>query len=128
MQKVLIFPDPTTGGESYLPAAEKIIAGNPRQTLWMQYTDPTGQFCTGIWRGEPGKWRIHYTEEEFCQMTEGVSILTNDAGETFTLRAGDSFVVPKGFSGTWEVVVTSTKRFVIFEATAGLASSAIAPS
>jgi len=85
----------------------------------MQYTDPTGQFCTGIWRGEPGKWRINYTEEEFCQMTEGVSVLTSDVGETFTLQAGDNFVVPKGFSGTWEVVETSTKRFVIFEAATG---------
>jgi uncharacterized cupin superfamily protein len=121
MKKVIIFNTIPTDGETYLPATEKIINGNPRQTIWMHYTDPTGQFCTGIWRGEPGKWRIHYTEEEFCQMTAGVSILTNDAGEAFTLRAGDSFVVPKGFSGTWEVVETSTKRFVIFEAATGIA-------
>jgi uncharacterized cupin superfamily protein len=121
MKKVIIFKTIPTDGETYLPATDKIISGNPRQTIWMHYTDPTGQFCTGIWRGEPGKWRIHYTEEEFCQMTAGVSILTNDAGEAFTLRAGDSFVVPKGFSGTWEVVETSTKRFVIFEAATGIA-------
>ncbi len=119
--QVLLLNDIASDGEHYLPATEKIISGNPRQTLWMQYTDPTGQFCTGVWRSEPGKWRIHYTEEEFCQMISGVSILTSDAGETFTLREGDRFVVPKGFSGTWEVVETSTKRFVIFEATAGIA-------
>lgn len=121
MQKVFTLPTPTTEGEAYLPAAEKIISGTPRQTVWMQHTDPTGQFCTGIWRGEPGKWRIKYTEEEFCQMTEGVSVLTNDAGETFTLRAGDSFVVPKGFGGTWEAVETSRKRFVIFDAAKDIA-------
>jgi uncharacterized cupin superfamily protein len=32
-----------------------------------------------------------------------------------TVGAGDSFVVPRGFVGTWEVVATTTKRFVIHE-------------
>ena len=34
------------------------------------------------------------------------------------LRAGDRFVISRGFLGTWEVVTTTTKRFVIFEAKA----------
>ena len=65
------------------------------------------------------RWRIAYTEEEFCQMLEGVSVMTDTAGQAVTLRAGDSCVVPRGFAGTWEVVETTTKRFVIYEAAAG---------
>jgi uncharacterized protein len=107
--------------EHYFVPEEKLIVGNPQQTVWMDYTDPSKQFMVGIWRSEPGKWRIHYTEEEFCMMTEGISIVTDAAGQATTLKAGDSFVVPRGFSGTWEVVEASVKRFVIYEASAAQA-------
>lgn len=110
--------DATVTPEEYFLPPEKLISGNPQQTVWMHYTDPTGQFMAGIWRSEPGKWRITYTEEEFCLMLEGTSIVTNEAGESVTVTAGESFVIPRGFVGTWEVVVASTKRFVIYEAAA----------
>ncbi len=104
------------GIDSVVPEAKR-IAGNPRQTVWMHYTDPSSQFFVGIWRSEPGKWAISYTEEEFCHMLDGVSVITSAAGEAVTVRAGDSFVMPRGFVGTWEVVEPTTKRFVVYEAT-----------
>lgn len=110
--------DDSVAPEHYFLAPEKLIAGNPQQTVWMHYTDPTKQFVVGIWRSEPGKWRIAYTEEEYCHMLEGKSIVTNEAGESFTVSAGESFVIPRGFIGTWEVVESTTKRFVMYEAAA----------
>ncbi len=101
--------------EEYRLPAEKLLSGNPLQTVWMHYSDPTRQFFVGIWRSEPGKWRIAYTEEEYCHMLEGCSVITDALGQAFTVRAGDSFVVPRGFIGTWEVLETTTKRFVIHE-------------
>ena len=103
-------------GEDYHLASDKLIRGNPRQTLWLEYSDATRQFHSGIWRSEPGQWRVAYTEEEYCQMIAGVCVLRGDDGSEFTARAGDSFVVPRGFVGTWEVVEAATKRFVIYEA------------
>lgn len=108
----------TVAPETYFLPAEKRIKGNPQQTLWMHYTDPTGQFFTGVWRSEPGKWKIAYTEEEYCLMLAGVSIITDAAGVATTVTAGESFVMPRGFVGTWEVVETTTKRFVIYESKA----------
>ena len=70
---------------------------------------------TGFWQSETGKWRISYTEEETCHLLAGVSIVTDEAGVSTTLRAGDSFVIPKGFTGTWEVVETSRKLYAIYE-------------
>ena len=107
--------DPPVEPQDYFLAPEKLISGNPKQTVWMHYTDATNQFFVGVWRSEPGKWRIAYTEEEYCLMLEGTSIITNESGEAITLVAGDSFVIPRGFVGTWEVVVATTKRFVIYE-------------
>lgn len=101
--------------EEYYLAPEKLIEGNPKQTLWMDYTDATGQYFVGVWRSEVGKWNIHYTEEEYCCITDGISVVTDEQGVATRLTQGDEFVIPKGFKGTWEVIETTTKRFVIYE-------------
>jgi uncharacterized cupin superfamily protein len=103
-------------GEDYYLAAEKLIEGNPKQTAWVQYTDPSGKYCAGLWASEVGKWRIAYTEEEYCRMLDGVSVITDEQGIAVTVRPGDEFVIPRGFAGTWEVVEPTRKRFVIYEA------------
>jgi uncharacterized cupin superfamily protein len=102
-------------GEDYFLPAEKLIDGNPKQTVWMDYTDPTAKFCAGLWRSEAGKWRIAYTEEEYCQILEGRSVIADTAGHEVTVGPGDSFVIPRGFTGTWEVVEPTRKRFVIYD-------------
>lgn len=109
------FPAVVGPGEEYFLPPEKLLRGNPRQTAWVHYTDPSGRFTAGIWHSECGRWKIHYTEEEYCQMLEGVSVITDQAGAAVTVRAGEEFVIPAGFSGTWEVVEPTRKRFVIYE-------------
>ena len=102
-------------GEDYFLAPEKLLEGNPKQTIWTQYKDATGKFFAGVWRSEPGKWKVSYTEEEFCHMLEGRSVIVSIDGSVLTVQAGESFVIPRGFVGTWEVVERTTKRFVIYE-------------
>jgi hypothetical protein len=102
-------------GEEYFLPAERLLEGNPKQTVWMHYTDGSGKFMAGIWHSERGRWRILYTEEEYCQVLEGVSVITDQAGRAVTVRAGAEFVIPSGFVGTWEVVEPTRKRFVIYE-------------
>lgn len=112
---IIKLEESTVAGEDYNLPPEKLLAGNPRQTVWLQYADPTRRFSAGLWRSEPGKWKVSYTEEEYCQLLEGKSVLTDAAGHAIVVAAGDSFVIPGGFTGTWEVVETTTKRFVIYE-------------
>lgn len=100
-------------------AADRVIAGAPVQATWLEYADEAAGFYVGRWRCTPGKWRIAYTEREYCLLLSGVSVVTADDGEATQLRAGDAFVVPAGFRGTWEVIETTTKRFVISEPPAG---------
>jgi len=102
-------------GEEYLLPPERLLEGNPRQTVWLHFTDGTGRFMAGIWHSERGRWKIRYTEEEYCRLLEGVSVITDQAGGAVTVRAGDEFVIPSGFVGTWEVVEPTRKRFVIYE-------------
>lgn len=99
-------------------AADRVLAGEPVQDTWLEHADEATGFYVGRWRCTPGKWRIAYTEQEYCLLLSGVSVITDDEGHAETLRAGDAFVIPAGFRGTWEVVEITTKRFVIHEPTA----------
>lgn len=112
---VRVLAAPETPGEEYFLPADRLIAGNPRQTAWQQYTDASGRFFAGAWHSEVGKWRVSYTEEEYCQILHGVSVITDEAGSALTVRAGDRFVVPRGFAGTWEVIEPTKKLYVIYE-------------
>lgn len=103
-------------------AADRVIAGAPVQSTWLEVADEAAGFYVGRWRCTPGKWRIAYTEREYCLLLSGVSVLADDDGNARTVRAGDAFVIPAGFRGTWEVVETTTKRFVISEPPAGAAA------
>jgi len=108
-------PGASAVAEEYFLPAEKLIDGNPKQSVWNHYTDAAQQFHAGVWRSEIGKWKISYTEEEFCQILEGISIITDQDGNAVKVSAGDNLVVPRGFVGTWEVVEPTRKIYVIHE-------------
>lgn len=81
----------------------------------MKYTDPTDKFFVSTWSSEVGKWKIAYTEEEYCKLLDDESINTDEAGHSVTVSKGDSFVVPRGLVGTWGVITPTKKTFVIYE-------------
>jgi uncharacterized protein len=93
------------------PAAEKLLAGDPVHTTWsIEHSDAL--YC-GLWQSTPGAWRISYTEWEYMHILQGVSVVTDAAGVAVTLRAGDSYVIRPGFAGTWDVIETTLKDYVI---------------
>jgi uncharacterized cupin superfamily protein len=100
-------------------APEKLVAGDPRHTVWLDHESSCGEFCVGIWASEVGEWRVRYTEEEYCSILEGRSVVTDEAGHAVTVTAGMEFVIPAGFVGTWPVEEPTRKRFVIHERASG---------
>ena len=112
---VLLPAAPNGEAEPYFVAPEKLVDGNPEQRAWVDYEDATGEFCAGLWSSGVGAWRIRYTEQEYCRILAGVSVITDEAGLAVTVRAGDEFTIPAGFVGTWRVVEPTLKRFVIHE-------------
>lgn len=115
--QIVDFATASSPSEHYRPAAEKILAGDPQQQVCNHYSSPCQQFHAGTWQGEPGLWRVNYSEHEYCEILEGVSVLRDEQGQSKTLRAGDRFVIPAGFIGTWEVLERCRKVYVMFEAT-----------
>jgi len=115
MTEIIKIGQTESPGEAYYLPAEKLISGNPEQNAWTQYTDPGEKYFAGIWCSDIGKWKISYTEEEYCEILEGKSVITDSAGNAVTVTAGYRFVIPAGFEGTWEVVDRCKKIFVIYE-------------
>ncbi len=83
---------------------ERIKAGHPSQTVWNHYSDPSQQFHVGFWNCAPGRWAIHYTEHEYCQLLEGDVVIHDSQGGQLALKPGNQFVIPAGFVGEWETL------------------------
>jgi uncharacterized cupin superfamily protein len=97
--------------ETGQPEASKVLAGDPVHTTWN--LEERDGLCCGLWQSTPGKWRVSYAEWEYVHIRSGHSILTDAEGRATHLRAGDSYVIRPGFEGTWEVVETTLKDYVI---------------
>lgn len=111
MSEKLIRLTPTGTVEHDRPAADRLISGNPEFKTWNMEEDD-GLYC-GIWQSTPGKWRIVYDEWEYFHILSGHSIITKDGSDPVMLKPGDSFIIRPGFEGTWEVLETTTKDYVI---------------
>lgn len=94
------------------PAPGRVLSGNPQFKTWNAEETADGLYA-GIWESTIGKWQVAYEEWEFFQLISGVSVLTEQDKEPVTLRAGDAYVIRPGFNGTWEVVETTRKSYVI---------------
>ena len=68
------FAGPLPPGEPYRPQTDRILAGDPVQTAHNFYSSADGRFQSGVWTCQPGKWRVVFTEHEFCQLLEGVLV------------------------------------------------------
>lgn len=115
MAKLVLFDRHEADFDEYQTAADKCVRGQPMQRTWNHFVSRDGKFFSGLWEAEPGCWRISYTENEFCQILSGRSILRKADGEEFELGPGDNFVIPAGFEGEWEVVETTRKIYAIYE-------------
>lgn len=116
LSDVIFLADSAVAPEHLRPEPERILEGQPDQTLWNHYSDPSQQFHVGLWACEPGKWQVKYTEHEYCHILEGCVRMTDRDGQWTELKAGDHFVIPAGFEGTWEVIEPTRKIYVLFEA------------
>ncbi len=107
--------DGTVEAELSEPPAERLLAGNPQLQVRNYFADGSQQFFAGRWSATRGKWRVRYTENELCVMTAGRVVIESERGERSVFAAGDAFVVPAGFAGTWEVLEDCAKIYAIFE-------------
>ncbi|MCB8882861.1 cupin domain-containing protein [Acidisoma cellulosilytica] len=96
-------------------APEKIVSGQPQTRTQVLYENAAEHLYTGEWEATPGKWRLAYTEWEYIHVISGRCIVTDKDGTVIEAGPGDAFVIEPGFDGTWEVLETMHKHWVIRE-------------
>lgn len=100
-----------TAPEIGAPDPDRLISGTPVHSTW-NLEERDGLYC-GLWQSTPGKWRVKYTEWEYFRILSGYSLLTGADGSVTQLHPGDSMIIRPGYEGTWEVVQTTLKDYVI---------------
>jgi uncharacterized protein len=107
---------PHVVGEPRTPiAAERLVHGQPTQAVDNAYSSADQAFHCGVWEGDVGAWRVRYTEHELCHMLAGKVRMTDNDGRETVVTAGDSFVIPAGFEGIWEVLEPARKLYAVYE-------------
>lgn len=80
-----------------------------------------GEFVVAIYEAKPALLDISepFPYDEFVMVLKGQVTLTHVDGEKQTYKEGETFVVPKGFMGTWdmpkdyrEMIVVETKAWL----------------
>ena len=82
-----------------------------------------GEFVVVVYEAMPAMIEISepWSYDEFVQVLKGEVILTPIGGEARTYRVGDSFLLPKGWRGTWEMP-EKFREMIIVETSAWVAS------
>lgn len=102
--------DPLVGG----PAPGMVLEGDPVFRTWELDRDEAGRITSGIWEATPGSWRSRKNGAwELATILSGVAEIAHKDEAPRRLEPGDSFVLRPDFDGTWKVIETVRKAWVI---------------
>lgn len=90
-----------------------IVEAPYQSTSWRHFVNEDKQFISGIWQAGTHKEFCDCDYDELCHILEGTVRLTDEHGVTREFGAGATFVVARGFKGTWENLTDVRKVFVI---------------
>jgi uncharacterized cupin superfamily protein len=106
-------PAPTVNRRRLADLPDRVVGGDPHHVTELHHESADGVLSAGTWTSTPGKWHAFTGREEFCYIVSGHVELIDEAGNAQAFKAGDSFLIPETFRGYWNVIETTTKRFVI---------------
>jgi uncharacterized protein len=99
------------------PRPERQLRGNPLRETWNLVDEglPAGQVYCGVWRCEPGHWRIAMgsTERELFTVLVGRCRVHDALGGFVEAGPGEGIYIPPGFEGAFEVLEPMTKTYMI---------------
>jgi uncharacterized cupin superfamily protein len=115
MASIVKFDQPSTAPDIDFPRAERREIGAPERRTWVLYESGPAGLVAGIWECEVGRWRIQMdpTEHEYMVVLAGRCRLHDASGTFAEAGPGEALVIPAGFAGSFEVLETLRKHFVI---------------
>lgn len=115
---VVAFPPDALGGAGLvaIPPYNKsvTIAGLQKLSVRQLFA---GAFFAFVWATEDGgSMRLSdYPFDQFAQVLAGTATLTGADGTVRQFTAGETYVVPKGYSGTW-TLTAGYRQLIVLEA------------
>lgn len=90
-----------------------ILEGSPtaRGTVLLQSDDK--RVSSGLWSCTAGSFNWEFSWDEFVYVLEGEATITEEGGESYTLRAGDHAHFPRGLKTRWQVPKFVKKAFTL---------------
>ena len=95
---------------------KSLVSGNPMQRGHIYHEHPNIGYMTGVWDctefvDQMGPYQV----DEFMLLLEGELFLDLPDGKTIHIKAGDAFVIPKGFVCQWRQPGYVRKIFMIVD-------------
>jgi uncharacterized cupin superfamily protein len=104
--------------------AESLAAGSPVQRGHSYLEAKEHGLSAGVWDCTAMTTRFGpYPVNEFMIVLEGAVTIVEDGGKETTIRAGESFILPKGLPCSWKQEGSIRKFYVIFDDASGLATA-----
>ena len=124
MTAIVKFDPPSTAPDIDFPREERREMGAPERRTWVLYESGPAGLVAGIWECEVGRWRIQMdpTEHEYMVVLAGRARLHEPDGTFTEAGPGEALVIPSGFAGSFEVLETLRKHFVIVVGPEGAAA------
>jgi len=91
-----------------------VLSGDPQETFLNVFDNGTERFACGVWQCTPGIVAMaDWPYDEFCVLLAGRVVITPQGGVPQEYGQGDAFVIPRGFTGTWDIRETIRKYYAI---------------
>jgi len=126
IETVLLFAGLTTAMADESPRIVLVDSSSPTEALLAKPGTYLGEKITfedkhsgdvlvqiGVWEAGAGKTTLkNFPFTEYVLMISGSVIVTEEDGTSRSFVAGDTFVIPKGWSGIWDVQERMKKQIV----------------
>ena len=94
--------------------AEAVLSGSANESGEVHFEAGEGKLTVGTWECTPYAENLSCPDfAEYSTILKGKVALTNPDGTVETFEAGESYVLPVGWEGRFEVLETLRKIYVI---------------
>ena len=88
-------------------------SGSPQTATRVLHASADGTLVVGIWECTPGGWSIvDRPDTEVIHLLAGRARITDADGTVHELGPGDAMILPRGWSGRWDISETVRKLFM----------------
>lgn len=87
--------------------------GVPEVSERVVYLGPASEIEVGVWESTPGSWRtVERSDTEIICILHGRAVIHSSEGNRTEIGPGDVVVLPRLWTGRWEILETLRKVYV----------------